>query len=220
VAYKQIWETISEDIKEGVISGLYTPGQRLTESELATKYSVSKTPIREAIRYLESIGFVEIIPRTMTVVTRLSKNDLVNLWSVQGVLEGLAARNGIHNLSEGAYEKMKGYVELLERLGQQSLTKNTMEYERVNFQFHSTVWGLSGNERLIELAINNHQHMQRFRSVFRRYPNRFQGMVDDHRQILEAIYEKDGERAEKTVREHIEKHAAIIAEALEKESNL
>jgi DNA-binding GntR family transcriptional regulator len=70
---KQIWEAIAQDLKTHIFSGVYKPKDRLKEIKLAVKYSVSKTPVREALRYLGSIGFVEIIPNRMACVSNMKK---------------------------------------------------------------------------------------------------------------------------------------------------
>jgi len=76
IPQKLIWKAIAEDIEEDIISGHYKPLEREKGGDLAAKYSVSKTLIREAIRYLEGIGFVEMIPHTMIRVTKMNKKDV------------------------------------------------------------------------------------------------------------------------------------------------
>jgi len=218
--HRQMWQTIARDIKEDIINGVYQPEERLMEADLALRYSVSKTPVREALRYLESVGFVEIIPHTMTIVKGMDERDVRNFSVVQGALEGLAARLSIQNLTRSDFDRMQGYVTLLEKYAEESVARHAAQYEKVHFKFHASIWDLSGNDRLIELAKNNHEHLERFRSVFRRFPGRFRSIAYDHRRILEAIHEKDGEKAEKLARRHIDRYAEIIAEALQKETGL
>ena len=79
ISFKKLSKAIAEDIKEDIISGHYKSGERLKEADLAEKYSVSKTPIREAIRYLEGVGFIEMIPHTMIRVTKMDKKEVQNL---------------------------------------------------------------------------------------------------------------------------------------------
>jgi len=82
--YEQMWKTIAEDIKEDIINGHYKSQDRLKEAELAAKYSASKTPVREALRYLESIGFVEIFPH----ITARLKNSTSYKVSWKGWRQG------------------------------------------------------------------------------------------------------------------------------------
>lgn len=211
--YRQIWETIAEDVKEDIINGRYKPEQRLREAKLAEKYSVSKTPVREALRHLESIGFVEIVPHTMAHVKKIDKKEVQNLYRIQSVLEGLAGREAIPNLNKDHFEKMEKYATLLEKY---SLEKNSIEYEKVNFNFHSIFWNASDNERLIKLVYNIREQLQRFRSITRRYPERFKNLAADHRKILEAAVQRDGEKAEGLLRRHVEKQSKYIVDLLEK----
>jgi len=85
--YKPIWETIADKLKEDIMNGIYLPGERLRENELAEKYASSKTPVKEALRYLEGIGFVEIVPYTMTLVKKMNREEVSDLYSIESVLE-------------------------------------------------------------------------------------------------------------------------------------
>ena len=151
IPQRQIWKAIAEDIKEAIISGRYKPGERLKEADLAAEYSVSKTPVREAIRYLEGIGFVEIIPHTSLRVTKMNKKDVQNLYRIHCVLEELATREATPNLTENAYSEMERYAVLMERYSQD---EDYYKYSMVNISFHSIIWEASGNGRLVEMLKN------------------------------------------------------------------
>ena len=105
--YRQIWEAIAEGIKEDIANGNYGLGEPLKESELAEKYASSKTPVKEALRYLEGIGFVEIIPYKGARVKRMHREEILTLYNILGVLEGLAARKSISLLSRRHYDKQE-----------------------------------------------------------------------------------------------------------------
>lgn len=215
--HKQIWESIAQDIKEDILSGVYQPGERLKEVELAEKYAVSKTPVREALRYLGGIGFVEIVPNRMAHVTKMNKRDVQNLYDIQAVLEGLAGREALPNLKKQHYEKMEKCVALLERFSRE---KKSKDYEKANTHFHSIIWQTSNNEKLIEMIYNVHEQLQRFRFITRKYPKRFKDLAADHRRILEAAIEQNDEKIEKMFRRHVEKQKKYIIDILEKENHI
>ena len=212
---KQIWEAIAQDIKEDIINGIYEAEDRLKETKLAEKYAVSKTPVREALRYLGGIGFVEIVPHRMAYVTKMNKKDVQDLYRIQAVLEGLAVREALPNLKTNHYGKMEKYANLLEKYSKEQKSK---EYEKANINFHSIIWQASKNEKLIALINNIYEQLQRFRSVTRRYPKRFGDLVADHRKILMAVTQHDGEEAERLFRLHTKKQEQHIVEILEKEN--
>jgi len=217
--YKQIWEVIADGIREDIVSGRYKPEDRLREAELANEYSVSKTPVREALRYLESIGFVEIIPNTMARVKKLQRKDMMNLSSIQSVLEGLAARESAKNLSPSYLKKLEKSVGALEECSERTLHHDAVAYEKANFDFHSIIWEMSKNDKLIELLRKTHAQIQLSRSIYRHDSIRYKDMVPDHRKILEAIRNKNGPKAEALIRRHIEKHGEIIVGLLENDKD-
>ncbi|MBW2031460.1 MAG: GntR family transcriptional regulator [Deltaproteobacteria bacterium] len=217
IAYKQFWKFIAEDIKENIISGRYKPGKRLKEAQLAEKYSVSKTPVREAIRYLEGIGFVEMIPHTMIRVSEINKKEVQDLYSIQNALERLAALEALPNLSAKEYGEMEECAVLMEQYAEK---KDYALYSKANNNFHSIIWRASGNERLVEMLQNTHERIQRFYSVPRRFPDKFKELAADHRKILEAIAQKDADKLETLLRTHLQKQMKYILDVLQKEKDL
>ena len=103
--------------------------QSKTIQDLAAKYSVSKTPVLEAIRYLEGIGFVEIIPHTSLRVTKMNKKEVQDLYRIQCVLEELAIREATPNLTEKDYSELERYAVLMERYSQD---EDYYKYSKVN----------------------------------------------------------------------------------------
>jgi DNA-binding GntR family transcriptional regulator len=210
--YKPIWEKIADKIKEDIMDGIYLPGERLRENELAEKYASSKTPVKEALRYLEGIGFVEIVPYTMTLVKRMNREEVSDLYSIESVLEGLAARRAASHLSKGQISRMGKYIEQLEKNFREN---NHVRHEKANIDFHSVLWEASGSAKLQELINSIRQQLQRFRTVTRRHPERFADLVADHRKILETLVQGDPGEAERVVRRHFERSGEIIMDLLE-----
>ena len=215
--YKQIWQTVAEDIKENIINNVFKPEARLKETELAEKYGVSKTPVREALRHLASVGFVEIFPNRMARVKKVERKEVEDLYNIQSVLEGLAAREAVPNLTKGHYEKMAKYADLLEKY---SAENNSREYEKANINFHAIFWQASSNQKLFDLISNIHEQLQRFRTITRRNPERFRELASDHREIMEAALSRESEKAEKLFRDHVCKQSSYIIDLLEKQNYL
>ena len=212
---KKIWKAIADDIKGDIISGRYKPMDRLREADLAKKYEVSKTPIREAIRYLEGIGFLEIIPHTMVQVTPMDKKEASELYRITAVLEGMAIKDSIPNFKPEDYEQMEKYLDLLEKCYRE---KKYEGYEKANLCFHSIIWEKSNNKKFIELNKNIREQLQRFRPVARRYPEKFKNIIPDHRKIFDLIKRKDLEKADILIRSHFERNGEVIVGLLEKEN--
>jgi DNA-binding GntR family transcriptional regulator len=215
--YKPIWETIADKLKEDIMNGIYIPGERLRENELAEKYASSKTPVKEALRYLEGIGFVEIVPYTMTLVKKMNREEVSDLYSIESVLEGLAARRATSHLSGSQISRMEKYIEQLEENYREN---NHVRHEKANIDFHSVIWRASESLKLQELINSIRQQLQRFRAVTRRYPERFADLVADHRKILEVLVQGDPEKAEMVVRRHFERSGGIIMRLLDAEDRV
>ena len=215
ISPKQVWKVIAEDVKEDIISGRYKPLERIKEGDLAAKYSVSKTPIREAIRYLEGIGFVEMVPHTMIRVTKMNKKDVQNLYRIWSVLEGLAASEALMNLTDKDLVSMERYATQTERHFRDN---NYHQYTKANNNFHSVIWRASDNEQLMEQLQNIFEKIQRFHSIPRRFPQRFKDLVPDHRKILDAISKKDQTETEILARNHVQKQELYTVELLEQEN--
>jgi DNA-binding GntR family transcriptional regulator len=215
--YKPIWETIAERLKEDIINGVYLPGERLREDELAKKYASSKTPVKEALRYLEGIGFVEIVPYTRTIVRKMNKDEVSDLYSIESVREGLAARRAASNLNKSRISRMERYIGQLEKSFRDG---NHGRHEKANIDFHSVIWEASESVKLQELINSIRQQLQKFRSVTRRHPEKFADLVDDHRKILETMTQGDPEKAENAVRRHFERSGEIIMRLLEAENSV
>jgi DNA-binding GntR family transcriptional regulator len=213
---KQIWQAIAEEIKENIISGRYKPLDRLKEADLATKYLVSKTPIREALRHLESVGFVEVVPHTMVIVKKVEAKEAMNLFSIQSVLEGLAARQAIPNLDEDHLRSLKRHAALIDR---HRNADNAPEYEKANFNFHFTLWKASKNENLFALLNSIHEQIQRYRAITRRYRGQFKRIVPGHTEILEALIQGDEEKSEQLLRRHVEWYGKAIVSLMESENS-
>jgi len=212
---KQIWEIIAEGIKDDIIGRKYKTGQWLKESELAEKYGSSKTPVKEALRYLEGIGFVEIVPYTGAKVRTLNKDEILVLENVQGMLEGYAARMAVEHLSEKRIEKLKQYAALLKRYYREN---KPIKYEKTNIAFHTGIWEGLINGKLEEIILYIRDQLQRSRTITRYHLEIFgKKLLTSHEEILAALIDRDGPRAEQVVRDHYAKSGEMVAKLVESE---
>lgn len=109
-------EQIAEQIAERIINGQYRPGQKISEQDLATQFSVSRGPIREALRILENESFVRILPRRFTEVTKLSPKDVEDIFDIRASLMRLAARLATQRSTEESRREFEWSISEVERL--------------------------------------------------------------------------------------------------------
>lgn len=210
---RQIWEIVAEGIKEDIINRRYRMGEWLRENEVAEKYGSSKTPVKEALRYLEGIGFVEITPYTGARVRMLNKDELLSLYKIQGVLEGYAASVAAPKLTEKRMENLKRHADALKQYHGEN---KAIQYERTNLAFHNEIWDGLVDNKLQEMILHVRDQLQRSRSVTRYHLGEFgKTLASSHDQIVEALQSKDGHRIEEMVRSHYAESGEIVARLVE-----
>lgn len=190
-------------LQDDIVTGVLKPGTKLGETELAARYGVSRGPLREAIRRLESRKLVERVPHVGTRVAMLTAADLAEIYRVREALEGMAARLAAENMTA---EEVAGLADLLAAHEQQpGLQDDTAYFQREgDLDFHYRVIQGSHNATLIDLLIGEMYHRVRmYRYQVATVANRPRKALGEHRRILEAIESRDGEMAELLMRRHI-----------------
>ncbi|MDX1455885.1 MAG: GntR family transcriptional regulator [Gammaproteobacteria bacterium] len=197
-------------LQDDIVLGRLAPGSRLGEAELAGKYGVSRGPLREAIRRLESRRLVERVPHAGARVALLTESDLVEIYRVREALEGMAARLAAENMS--AEEIVALTALLAEHEQQPGVQDDTAYFQREgDLDFHFRVIQGSHNDTLIDLLIGEMYHRVRmYRHQVATTAHRPQKALGEHRRILEAIEARDGEMAELLMRRHISRARQML----------
>ncbi len=199
--YKPLRELVFESLREAIITGRLSPGERLMEIQMAEEMGVSRTPVREAIRKLELEGLVVMLPRKGAYVAGLSLKDITDVFEIRGALEGLAAELAAERITD---EELEGLERYLVKISEESETGDLSKVVETDTDFHSLIYGASRNQRLSQIINNLREQIQRFRKASLSYPGRVKVAVEEHRKIVEAISSRDGELARKLAYEHIE----------------
>ena len=196
-------DRVFERLQDDIVRGVLAPGSKLGEAELAERYGVSRGPLREAIRRLESRKLLERVPRAGARVASLSLPDLMEIYRVREALEGMAARLAAEAMTD---EEIRGLHELLARHEQQQDLREDVAYfqREGDLDFHYRIIQGSHNRTLVELLIGELYHLVRmYRYQFSAVANRPRKALHEHRRIVEAIEARDGEVAEMLMRRHI-----------------
>ena len=200
-SYKPLREVVYETLRDAIRNGSLTPGERLMEIQLAEELGVSRTPVREAIRKLELERFVVMLPRRGTYVANLSLKDINEVFEIRAALDGLAAGLAAERITEEELEQMERLlVEIADCIEQH----NNQKIVEADEAFHDILYRASRNERLVGIICNLREQFTRFRSVSINYPGRLQNTLEEHRQLVEAIAQRNPEAAQQKAREHIE----------------
>ncbi len=205
--HQTLREKILETIREAILKGTLKPGEKVAEPELAERFGISRTPIREAFRQLESEGYLTVIPRKGAVVTALSEQDVQEFYAIKSILEGYAAELAATKLTEKDIEKLKSINEKLKKLAAEGDVK---AFFRVHNEFHDLFIRVAGNHKLAELINQLGMKFNRLRMASLSVTGRMDISVVEHEGLIEAFKNQDGVQAENLVK----KTAAIGGQVL------
>ncbi len=195
-------ERAYEFLKTSILSGRFSPGERLTEEHLAKTLGISRTPIREALHKLESEGLIKPLATRGFVASQDSREDVEELFEIRAVLEGYALRLICGRISDAVLGKLEETVSKAEEaLASQSLE----EVFRWNTRFHDTLHELiTDKHRLYHQMVTMRQYVLRYRRNTLQYPDGGRRTVEGHRKILLALRLRDPDLCERVMREHIQ----------------
>lgn len=186
-------------ILEAIDAGIYRPGDRLVESELAERFGVSRTPIREALQRLETQSMLSRDGRSL-VVASLDHNQLAELYAVRTELEGLAARLAARHATEEEVRVLRDMVAVDLRL-----VNDPDALARANRRFHKQIHLASHNRYLVQQLDLVHRSMALLASTSLAAEGRGEATLAEHAAIVDAIGAGDGEAAYQALRGHISK---------------
>lgn len=184
-------------ILDAIDRGLYRPGDRLVENELAERFGVSRTPIREALQRLETQSLLTRDGRSL-IVASLDHGQLAELYVVRGELEGLAARLAATHATP---EERQVLREMLE--ADRALIDDPEALSRANRRFHRQIHLASHNRFLVQQLDLVHRSMALMASTSLGVEGRGTRALAEHDRIVQAIEDGDGDAAEAALRAHI-----------------
>jgi DNA-binding GntR family transcriptional regulator len=196
-------EEVYSDLRKQIINRSIPPGTRISDSRLSTRWNVSRTPIREVLRRLESEGLVTSYPHRGFIVNTITIQDIEQLYTIKINLEGLAGRLATPIISSDP-KKLKildGLCEDMESL----FKKGDIEtYTKKNDEFHYYIWNSCGNRWLIKILENLSSQVSRFIVKALQIPNRMKKSVKEHWEIHRNLKMRDSKGVEKAIANHFQ----------------
>ena len=183
---------------DAIDSGGYAPGARLIETELAERFGVSRTPVREALQRLESEGVVARDGRRGVIVASLDYDQLGELYDLREVVEGLAARLAARRASPAEIAVLREMVDTDRRRLQDGIM-----LAKSNKQFHRQLHRASHNRYLIQMLHAMQRSLALLSGTTLASPGRAEASIAEHEAIVGALEARDEEAAEQATREHI-----------------
>lgn len=203
-------EKILENIRDAIISGSLKPGCKVSEPELAERFGISRTPIREAFRQLESEGYLTVIPRRGAVVSEFNIKEVEDFYAIKSILEGYAARQACSRLTDKELERLQAINTRLSELANEN---DIRTFFKLHDEFHAIIITASDNEKLKEMIYSLITRFQRLRYMSLSLPGRMKVSVQEHEKILDAFRRNDAESAANLAQKNAEYGGRVLIDS-------
>ena len=192
----KVFHTIREDI----LSGKYKQHDELKEVAIAEELGVSRTPVREAFRQLELEGLLQMIPNKGAYVNGITLKDIEDIYMIRSLLEGLCARWATKHMTQEKMEELEENIYLSEFHASKGHGEQIIELDN---RFHEILYQASDSKMLEHWLRDFHQYVKVARKQTLIQSERGMASNQEHRLIMEAIRDKDADRAEELANRHI-----------------
>jgi DNA-binding GntR family transcriptional regulator len=192
---------VYENLKKRIITHSLKQGDPLNESILSQELKTSKTPIREALQQLEKEGFIENIPGKGSFVSRISFQDIREMFEIREILEGEVIKRAVMKVDPGNLKILRDKFISSESENERAATSHFKSGDEI----HTFIIEALGNNRLMEIYRRLQDHVDRNRVYFfgQSHPGRPEESFREHLEILDALEAQDPLRAEQAVRNHL-----------------
>ncbi|MGY6270226.1 GntR family transcriptional regulator [Achromobacter denitrificans] len=191
---------VAEKLRQLIIDGTFKPGTWLNERDLCEQLKISRTPLREAYRMLASDGLVTLQPKRGAMVIELSADDVKNIFDVLSVLEGLAVRSAAEQATDA---ELAHIAQLHAQMRENYEKRDIRAYFAASMGTHIAINRAAHNPALTHAydRLNLQVQALRYKSNFD--SDEWTAAVADHEAFVQALMERDGERAEQLIRRHV-----------------
>jgi DNA-binding GntR family transcriptional regulator len=193
-------EGLRRQLEHAITSGELRPGQRLDEQELAQRYEVSRTPVREALRLLAAQHLVTLRGRQGAVVRQIDTHALIEMFVVMAEMEGLCARLACRRMTPQTLQRI---LAIHEELRQTSEAGDIELFFQANRAFHEAIYDASCNAFLAEETRALRNRVSAYRRRMSLMPGRVHNTLAQHQLIIDAIRSQDPEQAYRAMRDHV-----------------
>jgi DNA-binding GntR family transcriptional regulator len=200
-------DEIKDRLVERILDGTYGPGERIKESVVATEFGVSQAPVREALRELEAMRFVESQPHKGARVREMTRGELVQIYPVRAALEEVAGREAATRMTPEVLAQLDEELTGMRRAAEQDDLHAQLVHDT---RFHEIIVEASGNQVLVDVWRSLRVEARTLVSVLRSHSDLY-AIAELHRPVLLALRFGDPDLAGKEMRAHIEFFGASVA---------
>src|SRR4030042_634572 len=190
---------ISQEIEDAILSGQFKPRERLIEMDLISRFGISRTVIREALKRLEAKGLVRTVPYRGAVVADLTVEEVEEIYFLRAELEKIAARLVIKQITPAEIQHLKKLSKEVER----HLREKTPQMIEMDSEFHRMIFKACRNSYLYDMIdfLRTKAHIVRFNAWS--LPHRIEQSIVEHREMVKAIENRDLSQLEKLIVKHL-----------------
>ncbi|MFD4820162.1 GntR family transcriptional regulator [Peribacillus butanolivorans] len=202
-------ENLASEIRKLILNGTLKPGTKLKEEDICKQLHVSRTPLREAFRMLQSESLVSYTRYVGVSVAELSAKFVEDNWDLRALLECYAAKQVVFNATKEEIEELYKLKKIMLEIKPNEIEK----FEENDKKFHLTIARLSGNSELENLIIKMWDNALSLRIIAVQNKNRITSACKEHAAVIQAIYERNAKKAVKYMQEHLNKAKEDIFES-------
>lgn len=193
-------DTLVSHLRDMIIEGDLSPGTRLHEGQLGEQLGVSRTPLREAIKYLASEGLVELVPSRGAVVKRFSAKDVHDMLTVLQTLEELAGKLACEAASDAGIAEVRA---LHDEMVRRYKVGDRLQYYKLNQQIHSAIVQLAENAALADMHAVLQTRLKRIRFIGHEGPEKWAAAVAEHDEMIAALEARDKAKLSEVLGRHL-----------------
>lgn len=198
-------DQLRERLLARILDGEFAPGERIVESHVMKEYGVSQAPIREALRDLEAMRFVESFPHRGVRVRRISERELAEMYPVRAALEEVAGRAAAPVVTDGVLALLEDEIDAMRSATRTGDVHSVLVHDA---RFHEIIFETADNALLLEVWRSLHAEIRAL-VTYTRVAVGLDDIVESHVPILQALRQRDPALAGKEMRHHIEHFGAL-----------
>lgn len=198
---QSLHDAIVSRLRDMIAQGELAPGTRVHEGHLCQMLNVSRTPLREALKYIASEGLLTLVPNRGAIVRKLTAKDVEDTLAVLAVLEGLAGKLACKRATDEQIAQMR---ELHDRMRGYFIARDRLNYFNDNQEIHTRFVSMADNESLALTHRNLQSRLRRIRFIGSDHPQKWADAMGDHEEMIVALEARDGELLSRLLYHHLD----------------
>ena len=194
-------DEIADIVRDRILRGEYRIGEKIKETSIAEELTVSRTPIREAFKQLESEGLIDYIPNRGCFAKGFTHQDIEDIYSVRKALEVLSVEWAVQRISENELTQLKELCELMEFYTSKKDSKKVLE---INTEFHNVLYSATRSRFMAQVLRSYKEYIEQTRKAIVYNEEYLNEILEEHKRVLNAIINKDIAEAKAAMADHLD----------------